>query len=533
LPFSSECFEKIILRSTPFNKLKNKTENKPIVYSCSGCSSAAQMTNYLALQLDRKSVAEMSCIVGVGGNVKKLLHTAKSGRPIIVIDGCPLACSKACLINQAIQPNIHFDLSKFGVAKNYHADFDMDEANKILQTLEDCISSGEKKLLQEATIQPQLQNQYKDIEIIEVSTKKQLNAFIHFPLELYKGNKYYVPQLYKDIKATFDKNQNPALEFCEAKYWLAYKDGKLAGRLAGIINHKFIAQWQQPYARFGWFDFIEDENTAFALLQAAEQWARAKGMKAVHGPLGFTNFDYAGMLTAGFEELGTFATIYNFPYYPETLQKAGYKKETGWVEYKISLGTQVSEKLEKVAAIVERRLHLTSLKPTTKKEIQPFANNIFKLLNEAYAGLFGMVALNERQIEYNIKKYLSFIKPEFVSLVLDANKELAGFAITMPSLSIALQKSKGKLFPLGFFHIMKAFKKNNTADLLLVAVRKDLQGKGVNAMLMRDINLSFIKNGIAFAESNPELEENHKVQSMWEYFDARQHKQRACFIKTL
>lgn len=278
--------------------MKNNTDNKPIVYACSGCSSAAQMTNYLALQLDRKSVAEMSCIVGVGGNVKKLLHTAKSGLPIVVIDGCPLSCAKACLNNHDIQPTHHFELSKFGVAKKYHADFNLEEANKILQTLENCIISGEQKLLQEA----QKPKQYKDIEIIEVSTKKQLKAFINFPLELYKGNKYYVPQLYKDIAATFDKNQNPALEFCEAKYWLAYKEGKLAGRIAGIINHKFIAQWQQPYARFGWFDFIEDENTAFALLQAAEKWARAKGMKAVHGPLGFTNFDYAGMLTAGFEE---------------------------------------------------------------------------------------------------------------------------------------------------------------------------------------------------------------------------------------
>ena len=507
--------------------------DKPLVYSCSGCSSAAQMTNYLALQLDRKELAEMSCIAGVGGNVKKLLRTAQSGRKIIVLDGCPLACSKACLKNHAIEPTLHFDMSTFGVRKQYHTDFDKDEANKILKTLEDCIANGTKKLNNRNPVVITEANIPTDLEIVEVSNKKQMRAFINFPLSLYKNNSYYVPQLYKDIAATFDAKKNPAFEFCEARFWLAYKKGKPVGRIAGIINQKFIMAWDKPFARFGWLDFIEDESVAKALLSKAEQWAKSKGMKAVHGPLGFTNFDYAGMLTKGFDQTGTFATIYNYPYYPEMLEKAGYKKETGWVEYKINLEDRVSDKLLKIATIVEHRLHLHSLKPKKKKEVLPYAVKIFELLNSAYAGLFGMVPLNEKQIQYNIQKYLSFIKPEFVSLVLDQNKELAGFAITMPSLSAALQKSKGKLFPFGFLHIIKAFRKNKTADLMLVAVRKDLQGKGVNAVLMRDINQGFVENGIKYAESNPELEDNLKVQSMWQYFDAVQHKERACFIKEL
>jgi len=333
------------------------------------------------------------------------------------------------------------------------------------------------------------------------------------------------------VEATFDKNKNPAFDFCEAKYWLAYKDGKPAGRIAGIINYSFIKTWKQPFARFGWFDCIEDEAVAAALLREVEQWAKIKGLIAVHGPLGFTNFDYAGMLTDGFNETGTFATIYNYSYYPGMLEKAGYKKETGWVEYKLTVPEAVPEKLVKAASVVERRLQLKPLRPKRKQDVLPYAEKIFALINSAYAGLFGMVPMTDKQIQYNIRKYLSFIKPEFVSLVLDKNDELAAFAVAMPSLSKALRKSKGKLYPFGFLHLLKAFRKNKVADLCLVAVRKDLQGKGVNAILMRDITAAFIRYGINYAESNPELEDNSKVQSLWEYYEAVQHKRRSCFIK--
>jgi hypothetical protein len=371
------------------------------------------------------------------------------------------------------------------------------------------------------------------ISIKEVLDRKDLMIFINYPYTLYSGNKYYLPQLKKDVKATFDKSKNPALDFCEVRYWLAYRAGKVVGRVAGIINHAFIEKWKNKYLRFGWIEFEEDPLIANALLQQVEMWAREKGMTAVHGPLGFTNFDYTGLLVEGFDQLGTFAAIYNYPYFPELIECAGYRKDVDWVEYKIKIADEIPDKLVKIASIVERRNQLTVVKSKTRKDILPYAKAIFNLINSAYSDLYGVIQLTEKQIEYNIKKYFSFIRPDFVSLVLDKNGELAAFGITMPSLSLALQKANGHLYPFGFLHFLKAFKKNDSADLCLVAVRKDLQGKGVNALLMYQTNIAFIKNGIKYAESNPELELNTKVQSLWEYYDAVQHKRRRCYIKYL
>lgn len=369
--------------------------------------------------------------------------------------------------------------------------------------------------------------------IKEVTGKKQLNAFIDFSYNLYQGNKYYVPQLKNDVQDTFNPKKNPAFEFCEIKYWLAYKEDKVVGRIAGIINHAFIKKWNNKYMRFGWMDFEADEAIAKALLNQVEIWAVEKGMDAVHGPLGFTNFDYAGLLVEGFDQLGTFATLYNYPYYGSFLENAGYNKDVDWVEYKIKLPKTIPERLEKIAGIVQKRYQFRVVEATTKEDVMLYAKDIFRLINSAYADLYGMVAMNEKQIDYNINKYLSFIRPDFVSLVLDKNGDLAAFGITMPSLSVALQKANGHLYPFGFLHLLKAFKKNTLADLCLVAVRKDLQGKGANALLMLQMNRSYIKNNIEYAESNPELEQNTKVQSLWEYFDAVQHKRRRCYIKFL
>jgi GNAT superfamily N-acetyltransferase len=373
----------------------------------------------------------------------------------------------------------------------------------------------------------------EDIVIKEVVNKHQLKAFIDFPYRLYKGNPYYVPQLKKDVENSFDKNKNPAFEFCEAKCWLACKGDKVVGRIAGIINHAFIEKWKNKLMRFGWLDFEEDDKITKALLHQVELWALEKGMTAVHGPLGFTNFDHAGLLIKGFNQLGTFATLYNYPYYPLFIERAGYGKDVDWVEYKIKVPGEVPEKLAKIASVVEKRYNLSVVKTKTTKDILPYAKNIFRLVNSAYEGLYGMVAMNERQIEYNVQKYFSYIRPDFVSLVVDKNSELAAFGITMPSLSLALQKAQGSLYPFGFFHLLKAFRKNNLTDMCLVAVRKDLQGKGVNALLMHELNKTYIKNGVTLAESNPELEENAKVQSIWEHYDAVQHKRRRCYIKYL
>ncbi|GEM_PF-18407 len=526
--------------------LKAITEETPLVYSCSGCSSAAQMANYLAVKMDRSGTAEMSCIAGVGGRVKKLVRTARSGRKIIVIDGCPLACSKACLAHYNIIPDMHFQLAAFGVKKKQHEDFDIAEANYLLKKMEELINESNAKISLQELQSPEIildgdsvtypaapPEKCADLIIKEVTTPKQLREFIDFPYRLYQGNKYYVPQLKKDIKDTFSKSRNPAFAFCEAKYWLAYRGDKVVGRIAAVINHAFIEQWGNKYMRFGWMDFEEDEEIAKKLLGQVEMWAKEKSMTAVHGPLGFTNFDYAGMLIDGFDEVGTFATIYNHPYYPYFMEKAGYSKDVDWVEYKIKVPEVMPEKLEKIAAIVQKRNHLRVLHAVATRDILSYAKDIFALINSAYADLYGMVALTNKQIEYNTRKYLAFIRPEYVSLVLDKTGELAAFGITMPSLSHALQKAGGHLYPFGFYHILKSFKKNNLADLCLVAVRKDLQGKGVNAIIMKELTKSYIKNGIKYAESNPELEENTKVQSLWEYYDTVQHKRRRCYIKYL
>lgn len=372
-----------------------------------------------------------------------------------------------------------------------------------------------------------------NIVIKEVTNKKQLNSFIEFPCQLYKNHQYYVPPLHFDEEGTLIKKKNPAFDYCEARYWLAYKDDKVVGRIAAILNRAYIEKWKHNYMRFGWIDFEDDPEIPKALLAEVEQWAKEKGMDAVHGPLGFTDLDHEGMLVEGFDQLGTLATIYNYPYYPEYIAALGYKKDADWVEYKIKVPTTIPEKLAKMAAIVEKRLNLTLVKAKKPKDILPYAAELFELVNSAYSHLYGVVPLTEKQIKNYTKQYFSFIKTEFVPLILDSKGKLIAFGVTMPSLSIALQKAKGSLLPFGFLHILKALKKNNLADLYLVAIDKEYQGKGVNAIIMHEVNKTFIKYGIEYAESNPELEPNIKVQSMWDDFDAIQHKRRRCFIKHL
>ena len=371
------------------------------------------------------------------------------------------------------------------------------------------------------------------IQVKEVTDKKGLRDFIDLPYRLYRNHPYFVPALRFDEEATLRRDKNPAFDYCEAKYWLAYEEGKVVGRVAAILNRAYIEKWKNNYLRFGWIDFENDQEIVNALLTQVENWAKEKGMKAVHGPLGFTDLDHEGMLIEGFDQLGTLATIYNYPYYPTLLETSGYKKDIDWVEYKIKIPSSLPEKIGKMASIVQRRLGLEIVKARKSRDLLPYAKELFELINSAYSELYGVVPLTDKQIVYYTKQYFSFIRVDFVSLITDKEGKLAAFGITMPSLSIALQKAKGSLLPFGFYHVLKALKKNNLGDLYLVAVRKDLQGKGVNSMLMHELAKSYIKNGIKFAESNPELETNIQVQSIWQHFDAHQHKRRRCYIKYL
>lgn len=371
------------------------------------------------------------------------------------------------------------------------------------------------------------------IELKEVNTLYELKQFVLFQYKLYKGNKFWVPPLRSDELLSLRKDKNPAFDFCDAKYWLAIKDGKIAGRIACIINKKYNDKWNAKSARFGWFDFIDDHNVSSALLSAAENWAKSQGMDCMHGPLGFTDMDGEGTLIEGFEEISTLGAIYNYPYYQEHIEKSGYIKDADWIEYEVTMNPVINEKVKRIAEIALTRNNLTVLKVKKAKELIPYAREIFSLLNEAYKDLYGFVELSEKQIDMYVKQYFGYILPEYVPVVLDSNNKVVAFGITMPSLSEALQKSNGNLFPFGFIRILSALKNSKKVDLYLTAVSPELQNKGVNAILIHEVNKVFVKNKIEKVETNRELEANSKVQAQWRFFDSRQHKRRRCYKKIL
>jgi hypothetical protein len=371
------------------------------------------------------------------------------------------------------------------------------------------------------------------VQIREVTTKRDLRRFVDFPYALYKNHPCWVPPVRMDEFNILRRDKNPAFEHCEAAYWLAVKDGRVAGRIAGLINRLYIEKTGNRYARFGWIDFIDDREVSAALVGAVEKWAAQKGMTGVHGPLGFTDLDCEGMLVEGFDKLGTLATIYNHAYYPVHMEALGFKKDVDWVEYEVAVPQKPDETVARVADIARKRNKLHLLEAKHKKDILPYAHELFELIDAAYAKLYGVVPLSPRQVDAYIKQYFGFIKPEFVPIILDEEGRMAAFGITMPSLSRALQKCRGRLFPFGIIHLLKALNKNELADLYLVAVRPDLQGKGVNAILIHQMNLVYNKLGVKKVESNPELETNLLVQGQWKYFDRKQHKRRRCFIKEI
>ncbi len=374
------------------------------------------------------------------------------------------------------------------------------------------------------------------ITIREISGKKELKKFATFPTEcLYKNHPYYVPSLVSDIVGTFSPEENPAFDFCEATCFMAYHDGKPVGRIAGIINHQLNKRTGKKEARFGFVDFIDDKDVSTELFKAVENWARNKGMISMHGPLGFTDMDPEGLLIEGYNELGTSVTIYSHPYYRNHIESLGYTKENDWVEYKIYVPDSIPEKHRRITEIVRKKYNLQVIKYTNaNKLINDYGQKIFQLINEAYDKLFGYSPLTQRQIDYYIKMYIPLVPLECIPLIINKTGELVGVGIAFPSMAKALQKSRGKLFPFGFLHLLKALKgKNDVVELLLVAVRPDYQSKGVNALLFSDLIPIFQKNGYVYAESNPEMEENNKVQSQWQYFERVQHKRRRAYCKTL
>lgn len=373
------------------------------------------------------------------------------------------------------------------------------------------------------------------ITIREISGKKALKKYVQFNIDLYKENPYAVPPLIFDEVGTLNPDKNPAFEFCESVYYMAYDGEKPVGRIAGIINHKVNEKSEKKSARFGFVDFIDNTEVCDALFDAVEKWAREKGMEEIVGPLGFTDMDPEGLLIEGYDQPGTMVTIYNYPYYVNHITRLGYEKDNDWVEFKIYVPEKIPEKYKRISDIVQAKYKLKVLKYNSiKKIVKDYGRKIFELINQAYADLYGYSALSEKQIDYYVKMYIPMVRLENVSLIVNEQEELVGVGIAIPSMTKALQKARGKLFPFGFIHILKALRgKNDVVDLLLVALRPDYQNTGANALLFSDLIPVFIKNGYKYAESNPELEENGKVQSQWQYFENVQHKRRRAYKKRL
>ena len=374
------------------------------------------------------------------------------------------------------------------------------------------------------------------VNIVKVENKRQLKKFIDFGNELYKGNPYFVPELFADAMTTLRKDRNAAFDFCEADYFLAYRDGKIVGRIAAIINKNANEKWGQKAARFGWVDFIDDNEVVDSLFGAAEAWARERGMTEIQGPLGFTDLDREGMLIEGFDRIGTMATIYNHPYYPKQMERMGYTKDAEWVEYLLKVPEKRWEKAQRVSAIVEKKFGLSVVHCKSRSELaKRYGKAIFELVNECYSELYGYSPLSQKQIEQLIKMYVPVIDLRLIALIVDKEDNLVGLGISIYSLSEALQKAKGKLFPFGWWHLAKAlfFKHPKRLDFLLAAVKPEYQSKGAFAMVFNELLGHYIDMGFVDVESNPELEDNLKIQSQWSEFERELHKRRRAFKKEL
>lgn len=374
------------------------------------------------------------------------------------------------------------------------------------------------------------------VEIREIApTKPELKVYTKFGIDLYKGNPYYVPPLIKDDVETLSPDVNPAFDHCEAKLWMAYRDGKPVGRITGIINRLVNERSGRKDLRFGFVDFIDDDEVVDALFDTLARWGKDKGMASMVGPLGFTDLDHEGMLTHGFDEIGTMATIYNYPYYPRQMERMGFGVDAEWVEYRMTVPDKIPEQLARVGDIVRRKYGLRTIKYTSGKKIKAdYGVALFELINEAYDQLYGYSPLTPRQIQYYIDLYLPILKLDNVCVIVDSNDKLVGIGISIPSMSKALQKSGGKIFPTGWYHLLKAmYGSNDTVDLLLVAVAPEYQSKGVNALLFTDLLPVYIKNGYKWAESNPELADNENVQQQWKFFERRQHRRRVAFRRDI
>lgn len=375
------------------------------------------------------------------------------------------------------------------------------------------------------------------VRVKEVQTKREMDDFVRFPATLYAGCPYYVPDLDMDIRDTFDKRKNPGLDFSEIQAFVAYDaQGNTVGRIAGIINHRANEKWHTRNVRFGFIEFVDDPEVSAALLRAVEQWGKARGMDTIQGPMGIFDFDKEGMLVEDFDRTSSMITIYNYPYYPRHLEALGYRKEVDWVQIRIEVPAEVPAKYARVAELSKEMFGL-HVKKLTDEDIsrRGYGQKVFGLLNVAYSPLFGYTELSDRQIDSYLKRYLPLLDKQLLPVIENDAGELIGVAITMPSLSHALQKTGGKLFPLGWYHLVRAlkWKHEEKAELFLIAVRPDYQGLGVNALFFADLIPIYNRCHFTWAETGPQLESNVKELSQWKPLHPEIVKRRRCYTKEI
>ena len=373
------------------------------------------------------------------------------------------------------------------------------------------------------------------VSIVEVTTKAQLRRFVDYPNQLYKNVPQFVPATYGDDLADWDRSKKPAFSYCDARCWLAGRDGEIVGRIGAIRSRKANEKWGVNRMRFTQTDFIDDPEVSAALFAVVEDWARELGCAAIHGPLGFTDMDREGMLVEGFDRRSCFFTYYNYPYYIDHMTALGYVKDVDWIEELITVPTdeKIIRRWEKLSDFVLKRNNLHIVEPKNRLAYLPLLKPFFDLVNVAYAPLYGTVELTEQQIKKYSSKFAPLINPNTTCFVMDKNDRMIAFGVGAPSLATALQKHRGRLFPTGWIDVLKAFRKNDTVDLLLIAVHPDYQARGVNAIILSKTMKGCLKMGIKEAETGPMLELNDKVQSQWKDFQTEQHKRRRCFIKEL
>lgn len=369
------------------------------------------------------------------------------------------------------------------------------------------------------------------IIIKEVISKSGRKKFVNLPFEIYKGNEYWVPPIKKQEMKIFSPETNPTYDFCKAKFWIATKDDKCVGRLGAIINDKYIEKTGEKFGRFTRPEFIDDYEVSSKLFQEAEKWLKEQGMIGVQGPLGFTNLDLQGLLIEGFDHLPSMASVYHLPYYKTHIEKSGYDKEIDWVEFRLSIGGPIPEKITRINELIKKRYKLNVVTFKKTSELLPYGRRIFGVLNEAFAELFSVVTFDEKMIDYYVNKYLKYINPNFVKLIINDEDQMVGFIIGQPCLAKAMQKANGKLFPFGFKHIKYALNHPKVADLLLTGVNPNIQGKGFTAILIAELQKTLNEYGIKHVETTGIFETNHKAIQMWKNYDHIQHKRKRCFKK--